>query len=71
MMTAIMSALAVLSYFELSEEDQPPAHMWHHQERLDEWFAAVKQRWKHPEWRDQEETDSPSWAANEFADVYR
>jgi hypothetical protein len=30
--------------FEMPEEDIPPPHLWHHRDRLDEWFAAVRQR---------------------------
>ncbi len=41
---AIAAANAVLGMFELPEDDIPPAHIWHHQELLEEWFAAVKQR---------------------------
>lgn len=29
---------------ELPEEDVPPESIWHHEERLAEWFAAVQQR---------------------------
>ena len=38
------AAMAVLGMLELPEEDQPPMEIWHHQERLNEWFAAMKQR---------------------------
>lgn len=34
----------VLGYFELPDEDQPEPNIWHHSERLEEWFKAAKQR---------------------------
>lgn len=33
----------MLGFFELPEEEVPPEHIWHHHDRLEEWFAAVKQ----------------------------
>ncbi len=41
---AIGAANAVLGMFELPAEEIPPAHLWHHSERLEEWFAAIKQQ---------------------------
>lgn len=41
---AISEALAVLGFLELPSEDQPDPSIWHHRERLDEWFAGAKQR---------------------------
>lgn len=38
------AALDVLGYFELPEEDTPPEEYWHYQDRLSEWFEAVKAR---------------------------
>lgn len=29
---------------ELPPEDQPPREIWHHSERIKEWFESVKQR---------------------------
>ncbi len=29
---------------ELSSEEIPPARMWHHGERLEEWFASVSEQ---------------------------
>ncbi len=43
---AIASATAVLGMLELPREDVPPEHIWHHEERLEEWFASVEQRRK-------------------------
>lgn len=34
----------MLGYFELPEDEVPDENIWHHPERLDEWFEAVKQR---------------------------
>jgi len=68
-MIAIDSALAVIGYYELSEEDRPPKNIWHFSERLEEWFEAVRERWKHPELRDQ--VDTKDWTANDLADQYR
>lgn len=34
----------MLGYYELPEDEQPKPSIWHHPERLEEWFAAVKQR---------------------------
>ena len=44
MSVAITAALVVLGYYEMPEEDQPDENIWHHPQRLEEWFAAVKQR---------------------------
>lgn len=32
--------------FELPRDDIPPEHLWHHAERMEEWWAAVEQRRK-------------------------
>ena len=34
----------MLGYLELPEDDLPPEEIWHHDERLEEWFLAVKER---------------------------
>ena len=34
---------------ELPEDEQPPEEIWHHGERMKEWFDAVKQRRKNPD----------------------
>lgn len=37
--------MTVLGYFDAErEEDIPDEHIWHHPDRLREWFEAVKQR---------------------------
>lgn len=43
-MVAINSAMAVLGWMELSEEEVPPRRFWHNEERLREWFDSVQQR---------------------------
>lgn len=39
---AIHAALRVLGLMELPEDEIPPEHIWHHSERMAEWFEAVK-----------------------------
>lgn len=46
---AITVALMTLGFYEMPESDQPPEEIWHHGERLEQWFAAVKTRQDHPE----------------------
>lgn len=46
--TAITSALVILGFFELPEDEQPDESIWGHPERLDDWFEAVKHRRKNP-----------------------
>lgn len=42
---AISAALQVLHWLdELGPDEVPPERIWHHPPRLEEWFAAVKQR---------------------------
>ena len=69
-MIAVESALAVIGYYELSEEDRPPRNIWHHSERLEEWFAAVKERWRNPNASD-DKVDTSNWTSNALADQYR
>jgi hypothetical protein len=38
----------VLGYFELPDDERPDELIWHHQERLTEWFEAVTERRKNP-----------------------
>lgn len=44
--------------------------MWHNTERLEEWFAAVKERWKNPSLRE-ETVETSNWTANSLTDEYR
>ena len=46
MSIAISAGLTVLGYFELPSDEVPPEDIWHHPQRLEEWFEAVKQRRK-------------------------
>lgn len=38
--------MGVLGWMELPEEEVPPQRIWHHEERLSEWFEAVTQKRK-------------------------
>lgn len=55
---AITQALIVLGYFELPDDERPDDLIWHHQERITEWFEAVTERRKNP---DMEPIDSESF----------
>jgi len=39
----------VLGFLELPEDEKPPEEIWHHMERLTEWFDAVKERRRNPD----------------------
>ncbi len=41
---AIGAGQTVLAWMERGPDELPPPHIWHHAERLEEFFAAVKQR---------------------------
>lgn len=41
---AIQEAMIVLGYFERLEEEQPDPLIWHHSERLEEWWEAIRLR---------------------------
>jgi len=43
---AISTAMGVLGWMELPEEEVPPQRIWHHEERLSTWFDAVAQKRK-------------------------
>jgi len=43
---AINAATHVLGMLERPEDEIPPPAIWHHSERLEEWFASVEQRRK-------------------------
>lgn len=51
----------MLGYFELPDDERPPENIWHHGERLRDWFAAVTERRKHPDQKpiDDESFDVP------------
>lgn len=54
---AIQRALMILSWPEnLAEDEQPPQRIWDDNERLNEWFANVKQKRKQ-----EAETRSGEW----------
>jgi len=63
---AISTALQVLGYFELPEDEVPDESIWHHPVRLEEWFEAIKQR-RESGMRPIEDTaDEADWATNEL-----
>lgn len=43
-MEAISTALEVLGFLELPEDQVPPEEYWHSQEHIRDWFEAVKRR---------------------------
>lgn len=51
----------VLGYFELPDDERPDVEIWHHGERLRDWFKAVEQRRKNPDQKpiDDESFDVP------------
>ena len=65
----------MLGLFELPEEEVPPEEIWHHGERLDEWFEAVKQarkdRMQGTGFDVPEADDPPGMASNEEAAALR
>ena len=63
------AALTVLGFLELPEDEVPPELIWHHEDRLDEWFEAVKERRKNPDsGPPMEEVPTTS---NELAEQYK
>ena len=40
---AVQAALTVINYYQAPPDEVPPQEIWHHQERLDEWFESMKQ----------------------------
>lgn len=56
----------VLSYYEAPEEEIPDESIWHHQERLEEWFVAVKQR-RESGMQPVDEGEETSMATNELS----
>lgn len=42
-MEALSAAMQVLGFMERPEEEVPPVEIWHHEERLKEFFESVKQ----------------------------
>lgn len=66
---AITVALMTLGFYEMPEKDQPPEEIWHHGERLEQWFEAVKTRQNHPEMEvidDEEYVDDGTSIKNEL-----
>jgi hypothetical protein len=55
----LTQSLTVLGFFELPEDEIPPEEMWHHQERVKEWFEAMKERRKNPDMEPVDSFDVP------------
>lgn len=67
-MAAVQAALVVLNWYKnYPKEDIPPEEIWHHEERLDEWFEALEERRRHPEMERIPEDDEPG-ERNEYLD---
>lgn len=43
---AINATTHVIALLDRPEDEVPPPEIWHHSERLEEWFAAIEQRKK-------------------------
>lgn len=57
----------VLGYAELPEAEVPDENIWHHAERLEEWWEAVKARRENPELQPVEDDNTPGdWQQNEL-----
>lgn len=59
----------VLGYGELPEAEVPDENIWHHPERLEEWWEAVKQRREHG-LEPIETGGDDGWAQNELTAQY-
>ncbi len=53
---AVNHALMIIGFFELPEDEQPPATIWHREEALGEWFEQVDERRKPTSGGDRVET---------------
>lgn len=63
------SALIVLGYFELPQDEIPPEEIWHHSERTNEWFEAVKQRRENPDMVPVDQFDVPTMKNEALAEM--
>ena len=73
---AVSAALQVLSFSELPEDEVPPRNIWHHNERLDEWWKSVKQKRdeKYSGGKERQavpQADEGSMQGNELAERFR
>ena len=66
MTVAITAALQVLGYFELPDDEVPDENIWHHSQRLEEWFEAIKQR-RENGLQPVDEVEDADMTGNEFA----
>lgn len=67
---AITGALITLGYLELPEDEAPDESIWHHPERMEEWWEAVKERRKNPDMVPIE-NESADMTQNEVTAKYR
>jgi hypothetical protein len=58
----------VLGFFELPEDEVPDEAIWHHEHRLEEWFAAIKQRRESGMRPVEDEPAEAGWAKNELTE---
>lgn len=63
------SALVVLGFLELPEEDVPPELIWHHDSRMETWWEEVRERRANP--RSNEPMEDVPTTDNDLADEYR
>lgn len=56
------------SYYELPDEERPDENIWHHPQRLQEWFEAVKAKRKDPKGEAVPQAEEPEggWMRNEL-----
>lgn len=55
----------MLGFFELPSEEIPDENIWHHPERLEDWFEAIKQR-RESGLRPIDEVEDVDMTQNEF-----
>ena len=53
---------------ELPDDECPPPEIWHHSERMEQWFEQLKERRRNPEQRPIEEFDGDDMIRNELVE---
>jgi len=61
----------ILGYAELPEAEVPDEDIWHHPERLEEWWEAVKQRRENPDMEPVPKASESDFAQNELTLQYK
>lgn len=64
------AAVQVLNFFERPEDEVPDENIWHHAQRLEEWFEACKQRQENGH-QPIDEADDADMTQNELAQQLR